>query len=709
MNARPVSSPHLRWGHWLAAAGLIYTACTIAFTWPLAAHLTDHVRAAPIYGWVDLDLHLWTLAWVSRVTLTAPHRLFDANIFYPAHLTLAGSDHLLGTLPVAAPVYWLTGNPVATLNAVVLSSFPLAGLAAFALVAAGTRSGWAGLLAGIVYAFAPWRMHSFVPVQTFSIQYLPLALLALTVYLRRGGRGALVIGLAALALQLLVAYYLAYAALVTLAVWLAAVALAERPLAARRWLALGAGVAGVLAAVAGVSWPYLLRREGGAILAYSGALGTAFLTHWLGPGLLMRREHVYLGFVPLGLVALACLPPLGADRRRSGPVGRFLAVGLAGWVLCLGSHVEIAGVRVPLPYSWLAAVVPGFSSMRVALRFFTLVILGVAGLAGIGVDRVRRGRPPRAAALMGLALVAAVVFEYRPLEWPMPLERVPRGDTIPAAYRWLAAHAEGGPLLEVPLGSEESIGSLRRESRAMYFSTVHWLPLLNGYTAYPPASHTLLMRVARQLPEPESLQTLVNLVDVRWILVHLDGLPEAERESWTAAPGLALAARFPSEAVFEVTLAPSADWRRTLLEPPPGRTPGGVATAPLPASARVGRIEAVSIPERLFLGAGGEAAVRVVNLSSAAWPGLALADDGLVALAASWEGEQPAARPPAVQVVRLPRDLPPAGSIVLRFPLSPSSAGLYRLTLALRQGPRDPFPADAAPPLSRTIEVLARR
>src|SRR5439155_1374050 len=225
---------------WLAAAGLIYTACTIAFTWPLAAHLTDHVRAAPIYGWVDLDLHLWTLAWVSRVALTAPHRLFDANIFYPAHLTLAGSDHLL----------------------------------------------------------------------------------------------------------------------VTLAVWLAAVALAERPLAARRWLALGAGVAGVLAAVAGVSWPYLLRREGGAILAYSGALGTAFLTHWLGPGLLMRREHVYLGFVPLGLVALACLPPLGADRRRSGPVGRFLAVGLAGWVLCLGSHVEIAGVRVPLPYSWLAAVVP---------------------------------------------------------------------------------------------------------------------------------------------------------------------------------------------------------------------------------------------------------------------------------------------------------------------------------------------------------------
>ena len=93
----------------------------------------------------------------------------------------------------------------------------------------------------------------------------------------------------------------------------------------------------------------------------------------------------------------------------------------------------------------------------------------------------------------------------------------------------------------------------------------------------------------------------------------------------------------------------------------------------------------------------------------AAWPGLALGDDGLVALAATWEGEHAATRPPAVQLVRLPRDLPPAGSIVVRFPLSPPSAGLHRLTLSLRQGPRDPFPADTAPPLTRTIEVLARR
>jgi hypothetical protein len=700
--------PRLRWARWLAAAGMLYTLHTVAFTWPLLLAAGDHVRAAPPWGRIDLDLHLWTLAWVSRTVVRDPLHIFDANIFYPARLTLAGSDHLLGTLPVAGPVYWLTGSPVATLNAVVLSSFPLAGLATFALVADGTGSGWAGLVAGFVYAFAPWRARSFVPVQTFSVQYLPLALLALTAYLRSGRRWLLAAGLTALTVQVLVAYYVAYAALVTVAVWLAVVALGEPRPPGRRWIALGLGLVAMTGVTTAVSWPYLLRREVGAIRTYTGALGTATVTDWLGPGLLRREEQVYLGFVPIALAAVAFLPRLAAEPRLRQTLGACFALALAGWVLCLGSHLQVAGVRVPLPYSWLAAVVPGFSSMRVALRFFTVVILGVAGLAGIGLERVRR-RLPRLATVVALAVVAVLVWEYRPLEWPTPLEPVPTGDAVPEAYRWLAAHGRGGPLLELPLGIEPSLTATQRESRAMYFSTVHWLPLLNGYTAYPPPTHALLMRVARQLPEPEGLETLVNLVDVRWILLHVDAVPAAERRAWMGLPGLAVAARFGPDVILEVTRTPSADWRRTLIEPLPGRTVGGVETAPLPAAARVGRIEAVSLPDRVYLAARSEAAVRVVNLGLEPWPGLALTDEGLVALAAAWQPMDPSAAAPTVQTIMLPRDLPSQASVVLRFTLRPPGAGIYRLTLTLRQTGEGSFPADSAPPLTRTIEVLERR
>ena len=695
--------PPLRWGRWVPAAALVYTAYIVVYSWPLPAELGDHLRAAPVWGAIDLDLHMWTLAWVCRTIVRAPLHLFDANVFHPARLTLAGSDHLLGALPVAGPVYWLTGNPVATVNAVVLASFPLAGVAAFALVAAATGNGWAGLLAGFVYAFVPWRTHSFVPVQTFTIQYLPLALLALTAYLRQGRRWLLVAGLAALVLQLLVAYYVAYAALVTLVVWLAVVALAERGLPARRWLAVGVGFVAALAIVGALSWPYLLRRDAGAIRAYGGALGTATLVDWLGPGLLDRRANVFLGIVPLGLALVAAMPPFGADRRFRRALGGFLAVAVTGWLLCLGSHVQLGGVRIPLPYSWLAAIVPGFSSMRIALRFFTVTTLGVAGLAGLGVERVRTWLRAPLRAVVVLALVAVTFWEYRPLEWPMPLDPVPTGAAVPEAYRWLAAHGEDGPLLELPVGWEDSMNGTRAESRAMYFSTVHWLPLLNGYTAYPPPSHGLLMRVARQLPEPESVETLVNLAGVRWLLVHMHYVPVAERDAWEAMPAVALAARFGSDAVFEVRRAPTADWTASLLTPTPGRTVGGVATAPLPRVARAGRIEDVRVPESL--GAlGGEAVVRIVNLAREAWPGLAVADDGLVTLSATWEAAQPPAIPASVQTIGLARDLAPGTSELLRFALRPPRSGVYRLTLALGQG-NERFPDDTAPPLVRTVTV----
>jgi hypothetical protein len=684
---------------WLLGAGLFYTACTAVFTWPLPAHLVTHARAAPAYGLLDVHLHLWTLAWVSRAIVRDPLGLFDANIFYPAPLTLAGSDHLLGTLPIAGPVYWLTGNPVATMNAVVLASFPLAGVAAAALVRALGGSGWAGLLGGFVFAFAPMRMRSFVPVQMFTVQYLPLALLGLVSYLRRGGGWRLGAGLVLLLLQLLVAYYLAYGALVGLGATLLVVALRERDVPAGRWVRLAAGLGVVLAVMTLVSLPYLLRHEGGAIPSYGGAFGTAGEPRWMLRGFIGPRSEVYLGIVPvvLAIVGLAGAWRTGGAHWSAALV--FFAIALAGWLLCLGSHADIGGVRVPLPYAWLAAVVPGFASMRVALRFFVLAILGVAGLAGLGLALVRA----RLGTVVAAGLVVATVWQYRPREWPLALKPVETAATMPAAYEWLRRHGDGGALLELPVGPEGTHRAFNNESLAMYRSTHHWLPLLNGYTAYPPPSYEVLMRVASQLPEPESLDTLLTLADVRWILVHLGSLWGAEQSAWRTPPGLQLAAEIGTDIVLRVVHRPSADHRAALLRREPGKTIMGVSTAPLAPGARQARLEATFLPRELVSGRPTGGAVRVVNISDVAWPGLAADDDGLVMLLATWEGV-----PGEPRRIRLPRDLRPGEGVTLRFSLAaPGPPGEYRLRFWLVQAPNDPFPEATAPPLVTTIGVTA--
>ena len=683
---------------WLFAAALFYVACTVVLTWPLPAHLGTHARATPSYGLSDVHLHMWTLAWISRAIVRDPLHLFDANIFYPARLTLAGSDHLLGTLPVAGPVYWLTGSPVAAMNAVVLVSFPLFGLATAALVRVLGGNGWAALLAGFVAAFAPVRIRSFVPVQTFTVQYLPLALLAFVLYLRRGGGRWLAVGLGALLLQLLVAYYVAYAALVGLGVVLAIVALRERDVPVRRWARLAAGLVAVLAATALVSLPYLLRHEGGAIPSYASVLGTTTLTPWMLAGFVRPRALVYLGVVPVGLVLVGLVAAWRGDRERRTTALVFAGVAVVGWLLCLGSHVEIAGVRVPLPYAWLSAIVPGFASMRVALRFFLLVTIGMAGLAGLGLALVRE----RLGAVVAAALVAATVWQYRPVEWPLPLTPVEQGPTMPPVYEWLRVHGDGGALLELPLGPERTYRALNAASLAMYRSTHHWLPLLNGYTAYPPPSYGVLMRVARQLPDPEGLDTLLSLADVRWILVHLGQLWGPERQPWRTPPGLQLAAEFGDDIVLRVVHTPSADHRAALLDPVPGQTLAGLATTPLPADARRARIEPAFLPRTLVAGRPAGGAVRVVNSSTAAWPGLAADDDGLVMVRAAWEG-----LPGAPIRLRLPRDLGAGESVTLRFPLvPPGPPGDCSIRFWLEQAPGDPFPEETAPPLVTTISVV---
>ena len=87
------------------------------------------------------------MAWGSHALAHHPFSLFDANLFYPLDHTLAFSDHLLGVLPVFAPVYAATGNPVAAANTVFLLSFALSAFAAFCLTYVLTSAPWPSFLA----------------------------------------------------------------------------------------------------------------------------------------------------------------------------------------------------------------------------------------------------------------------------------------------------------------------------------------------------------------------------------------------------------------------------------------------------------------------------------------------------------------------------------------------------------------------------------
>src|SRR3990172_7500044 len=109
--------------------------------------------------------------------MTAQAHLFDANIFHPAPSTLALSEHLLGYWPLFAPVYLATRNAVLAYGTTLLLAFVLSGSAMCWLVRHWTGQLGAGVVAGVVFAFAPWRLSQLAHVQMLGLYALPLVLL----------------------------------------------------------------------------------------------------------------------------------------------------------------------------------------------------------------------------------------------------------------------------------------------------------------------------------------------------------------------------------------------------------------------------------------------------------------------------------------------------------------------------------------------------
>jgi len=169
---------------------IVYIAFTLALTWPLARGLTRDVPSD--FG--DPLFTMWVMSW------DATHLgrgWWNANIFHPHPLALAYSEHFLPQALQALPIYVATKNPILAYNLVFLSTFVLSGLGMFLFARELTASSEGAIVAGLAYAFAPYRMASLPHLHVLSSAWLPFALLGFRRYLATGGLTPLIGAVAA--------------------------------------------------------------------------------------------------------------------------------------------------------------------------------------------------------------------------------------------------------------------------------------------------------------------------------------------------------------------------------------------------------------------------------------------------------------------------------------------------------------------------------
>ncbi|MGC5031258.1 hypothetical protein [Micromonospora sp. DT229] len=136
-----------------SVAGLLLA---VVLTWPTLKNPWTTIPG----DLADPTLQTWQVAWAGHALLTDPLAIWHANALYPAMYSYAYTDTLLGYAPAG-----LFGSGVEAAvfryNLLYVFAYALSFVGAYALVRqlGGVRT--AAAVAGIAWAFAPWRMaHS---------------------------------------------------------------------------------------------------------------------------------------------------------------------------------------------------------------------------------------------------------------------------------------------------------------------------------------------------------------------------------------------------------------------------------------------------------------------------------------------------------------------------------------------------------------------
>ncbi len=480
----------------------------VLHTWPLAS---DPVHLARLDNH-DAELNTWIVAWVAHALPRQPLNLFDAPILHPEHHALAFSEHMFVPAVMGAPLLWSGVSPVTVYNLLIIAGFTLSGWSMYLLMRRWTGSEWAGIIAGLVYAFNAHTLTRLVHLQAQHVEFFPLMLYALdrviadpSTSLRTGWRHSVLLA-AAFVLQSLCSNHLLVFMTYSLVV---AVAVRWRELDTRKTSDLLIAGAISIVVLAPFLWPYYqvnreygLARTADVVTQYNagwrdylvtgGRMHFAWWSHQLYEG----RTALFPGCIALTLAVIAIF-----SRRNSARIRMVVAIGILGVALSLGTSLP--------GYHLLHELLPLLSGLRNVARWGWLALATIAMLAGFGVAALERSRWSWT---RGAMIAIAVLVTIEALRTPVGYTRF---DGIPRIYDRLAGQSDI-VVAEFPFYSGASVSL---NGPYVLANTRYFKPLLNGYSSFHPDTFEARGRILGSFPSDAALAELRGL-HVTHVTVH---------------------------------------------------------------------------------------------------------------------------------------------------------------------------------------------
>ena len=541
MTKLPFSKKLLRFIQQPSFLALVYFAIlSIVMTYPLIAKMRS---AAPGAGG-DGSYFIWLVAWYQKALFQLKISPFFAPYLnYPQGWDLATTDITPAMVALALPGSLLFG-PTWGYNFAMLLSFILSGWGMYLWVKHLTDDPFAGLVAGTVFAFLPYRMVHFIVghLSLAGTQWFPFYFWGLFDLLKQekfSWKPVLMAGIAAGLIGLTSPYYV-YMTVLMSGVFLLGFIIFKGYKRLKQLVFWKSFLAfGLLAVVlVGLSMlPYLLLnsqnglgwRSADSLNRYSASptdfvipsikqfLWGKWIDNTFSPEI-FQESTLYIGAVAFVLAVIAWIKR--RQLRHPELLGIAILVAAAGFVLALGIQFHWLGRQVPiylpgflqpifhrtemlhiyLPAYYLYLYLPFFSKMRVMMRFGLFTLIFTSLMAGLGAYLLTKSASSKVKRWVGIGLLVLGFIDFYPgvLTDFRPTQARPV-DT------WLAAQPDTGAVAQFPFDEESDQGQV-------YNTLVYQKPFLGGYfNANSPEQYTRITPVMETFPSRESVDLLRQL------------------------------------------------------------------------------------------------------------------------------------------------------------------------------------------------------
>lgn len=520
---------------------VFFCLAAIYITYPLIFHLGDRVT-----GFGDELVIAWIQNWVIHAIATHPFSVFEANLYYPYHNSLAFSDTFFVSSFFSMLPRLIIGEPISVINWTLITSLIFLGFSVYLLCFYLTRNSGLSLFAGMLVIFSPAVLDYSVHLQVLSIWCVPIAILFFLHFIKTSKSRFLAISLLFFVLQvfnsILPGYFILFAYVILFFWNMSAHKKNTLKLFSRNtgllFLLAFSFLIPIVVAYYSVSYEFQYVRD------LRDAVHFAFQPEdFLYPGNRTKLQNVLLAAIPtnqysqngefkpgyLGvvfslLVIFASIYVLKGFKKHSIAIKSFFSISLLGFIVSLGPVLHLGRQTIhepfliPLPYALFYYILPGFQGLRNSGRWNMLFILAIVVVIALVLNNVLAKYSMKKQLVIYGILFLGVLAELNPLT----LFPITQKKDFPKEYSWIATTPSDTKIIELPIYNWNMNPYTQHEIWREYYGTVHFRRTVNGYTGFsPPPWQKMVTNIDLNFPSDITIRELKQL-GIDYVIIHTD-------------------------------------------------------------------------------------------------------------------------------------------------------------------------------------------